>query len=73
MAKARWRRVCWRPWSWRPTPRPIPAAGPKGGRRVVTFRNEHLQYAITWFALAAGLLLVYFAYHRALGRLGFRK
>ena len=52
---------------------PNPGGWPKGGQTVVTFRNEHLQYAITWFALAAGLLLVYFAYHRSLGRLGFRK
>ena len=44
---------------------------PKGGQTEVHFRNEHLQYAITWFALAAGLLAIYFAYHRAKGRLGF--
>lgn len=44
---------------------------PKGGQTEVHFRNEHLQYAITWFALAAGLLVIYFAYHRARGRLRF--
>jgi surfeit locus 1 family protein len=38
----------------------------------VTFRNEHLQYAITWFALAAALLGVYLAYHISRGRLGWR-
>ncbi|HVZ91190.1 MAG TPA: SURF1 family protein [Rhizomicrobium sp.] len=43
---------------------------PKGGQTVVRFRNEHLQYAITWFGLAAVLLGVYLAYHVSLGRLG---
>ena len=46
---------------------------PKGGQTVVRFRNEHLQYAITWFGLAAVLLAVYLAYHASRGRLGFRK
>jgi surfeit locus 1 family protein len=49
---------------------PNPGGWPKGGQTVVTFRNEHLQYAITWFALAAGLLGVYLAYHVSRGRLG---
>ena len=49
-----------------------PGGWPKGGQTVVQFRNEHLQYAITWFALAAALLGVYLAYHRSRGRLNFR-
>jgi len=53
-------------------PAPNPGGWPKGGQTVVYFYNEHLQYAITWFALAAGLLVIYLAYHRAQGRLGFR-
>jgi surfeit locus 1 family protein len=48
---------------------PNPGGWPKGGQTQVQFRNEHLQYAVTWFALAAALLAVYFAYHRAKGRL----
>jgi surfeit locus 1 family protein len=44
---------------------------PKGGQTEVNFRNEHLQYAITWFLMAAGLLGVYFAYHVSQGRLTF--
>jgi len=51
---------------------PNPGGWPKGGQTIVHFHNEHLQYAITWFALAAGLVLVYLAYHRTQGRLGFR-
>lgn len=51
---------------------PNPGGWPKGGQTVVRFRNQHLQYAITWFALAGGLLIVYLAYHRTRGRLGFR-
>ncbi len=50
-----------------------PNAGgwPKGGQTVVTFRNEHLQYAITWFLMAAGLVGIYIAYHVSAGRLTF--
>ena len=50
-----------------------PNAGgwPRGGQTVVTFRNEHLQYAITWFGLAAVLFGVYIAYHVSRGRLRF--
>lgn len=48
-----------------------PNAGgwPRGGQTVVAFRNEHLQYAITWFGLAAVLTGVYIAYHVSRGRL----
>lgn len=48
---------------------PNPGGWPRGGQTQVTFRNEHLQYAITWFALAAVLLAVYIAYHVSKGRL----
>jgi surfeit locus 1 family protein len=50
---------------------PNPGGWPKGGQTQVTFRNEHLQYAITWFALAAALFGVYLAYHISKGRLSF--
>lgn len=52
---------------------PNPGGWPKGGQTVVAFRNEHLQYAITWFGLAAVLLGVYLAYHVSKGRLGVRR
>ncbi|MEI9992313.1 MAG: SURF1 family protein [Rhizomicrobium sp.] len=52
---------------------PNPGGWPRGGQTVVTFRNEHLQYAITWFLMAAGLLAVYIAYHVSVGRLTFGK
>ena len=51
---------------------PNPGGWPKGGQTVVAFRNEHLQYAITWFGLAAVLAGVYVAYHVSRGRLGFK-
>ncbi|MGC9953426.1 MAG: SURF1 family protein [Rhizomicrobium sp.] len=51
---------------------PNPGGWPLGGQTQVAFRNEHLQYAITWFALAAALLGVYLAYHISRGRLGWR-
>jgi len=50
---------------------PNPGGWPRGGQTVVTFRNEHLQYAITWFGLAAVLFGVYIAYHVSRGRLRF--
>ena len=48
---------------------PNPGGWPKGGQTVVSFRNEHLSYAITWFGLAAGLVGVYLAYHVSKDRL----
>ncbi|MEM9341619.1 MAG: SURF1 family cytochrome oxidase biogenesis protein [Pseudomonadota bacterium] len=33
-----------------------PAAFPRGGLTKVTFRNKHLSYAITWYAMAALLV-----------------
>lgn len=38
---------------------PNPGGLPQGGETRVTFPNNHLNYAITWFALAAGLLAVF--------------
>ncbi|MGD0193190.1 MAG: SURF1 family protein [Rhizomicrobium sp.] len=48
---------------------PNPGGWPRGGQTVVALPNDHLQYAITWFLLAAALVVIYFAYHRARGRL----
>ncbi len=36
-----------------------PQGWPRGGQTVVHFRNAHLSYAITWFALAALVLVGY--------------
>jgi surfeit locus 1 family protein len=52
---------------------PNPGGWPRGGQTVVAFRNEHLQYAITWFLMALALLGVYGAYHVSRGRLGLRR
>jgi cytochrome oxidase assembly protein ShyY1 len=39
---------------------PVPPGGlPKPGKLAVHLRDDHLQYAITWFGLAAGLIGVY--------------
>lgn len=48
-----------------------PGERPEGGKTKLTFRNEHLEYALTWFALAGVLVGVYLAYHRGKGRLEF--
>ncbi|MGQ0741761.1 MAG: SURF1 family protein [Alphaproteobacteria bacterium] len=42
---------------------PNPGGWPKGGQTRVDFRNEHLQYAITWFGLALVLLVIYVVFH----------
>ena len=52
---------------------PNPGGWPRGGQTVVTFRNEHLQYAITWFLMAAALVGVYLAFHVSRGRLGLKR
>jgi surfeit locus 1 family protein len=39
---------------------PNAGAYPVGGLTIVTFRNSHLSYALTWFALAVGVLAAAF-------------
>jgi surfeit locus 1 family protein len=50
---------------------PNPGGWPRGGQTVVNLPNSHMQYALTWFGLAGGLLGVYLAYHISNGRLRF--
>ncbi len=40
----------------------IPGGLPQGGETVLSLPNNHLSYALTWFGLAGGLLLVYAAF-----------
>ena len=40
-----------------------PGEYPIGGQTRVNLRNQHFEYALTWFALAAGLLGIYFLFH----------
>jgi surfeit locus 1 family protein len=42
---------------------PHPGGLPIGGQTRVNLPNDHLQYAITWFALAVGLAVIYVVYH----------
>jgi surfeit locus 1 family protein len=49
---------------------PNPGGLPVGGRTRVNIRNEHLQYAITWFGLALVLVGVYLSWHWSQGRMG---
>ena len=51
---------------------PNPGGLPRGGQTVVSFRNEHLSYAVTWFGLALMLLGVWFAYHISKGRIALK-
>jgi surfeit locus 1 family protein len=43
---------------------PNPGGWPKGGVTRLDLPNDHLQYAITWFALAVAMVVVYVVYHR---------
>jgi surfeit locus 1 family protein len=49
---------------------PNPGGWPLGGQTIVDFPNDHLQYAMTWFALALALTGVYLLYHVRQRRLG---
>ena len=40
----------------------VPGGWPEGGQTRLELPNNHLQYAITWFLLAAGLLILYGIY-----------
>ncbi len=44
-------------------PAPNPGGLPIGTRLVVEVANNHLQYAVTWYALAAVLAAIYLIYH----------
>lgn len=41
-----------------------PGGFPIGGQTRVNLPNDHLQYAITWYALAVILAVIYVIYHR---------
>ena len=45
-------------------PAPNPGGFPIGGQTRINLPNDHLQYAITWFALAIALSVIYVIYHR---------
>ena len=51
---------------------PNPGGFPVGGKTVVSFRNQHLSYAVTWFGLAAALVGVWLAYHVSKGRISWK-
>ncbi len=45
---------------------PVPASGvPKPGPLTVQLKDDHLQYAITWFALAAAMVIAFAIWWRA--------
>jgi surfeit locus 1 family protein len=50
-----------------------PGGLPIGGQTRVELPNDHLQYALTWFALAIGLTAVYLVFHHQRGRLVIRR
>jgi len=50
-----------------------PGRWPQGGQTRISFRNNHLGYALTWYGLAVTLLGVYIAVHIGAGRMGFNR
>lgn len=42
----------------------VPGGFPVGRQWTLKIRNDHLHYAITWYALAIALLVIYVLYHR---------
>lgn len=42
----------------------VPGGWPKGGQTRLEFPNKHLQYALTWFLLAIGLVVIFALYLR---------
>jgi surfeit locus 1 family protein len=49
---------------------PNPGGLPLAGRTRTELPNNHLQYAITWYGLAAGLLVIWVSFGLARGRRG---
>jgi surfeit locus 1 family protein len=52
-----------RPYIIKLTPSRDLAGYPKGPHASFKIRNKHLEYAITWFGLAATLVIIFVAYH----------
>jgi surfeit locus 1 family protein len=44
--------------------RPNPGGLPVGGQTLIDLPNDHLQYALTWYALAVGLAVIYILFIR---------
>jgi len=42
----------------------LPGGFPVGRQWRLDIRNDHLEYAITWYSLALALLVIYILYHR---------
>ncbi|HWG80143.1 MAG TPA: SURF1 family protein [Stellaceae bacterium] len=47
---------------------PNPGGLPLGGQTLLDLPNDHLQYAITWYALAVGLAVIYIMFIRRRAR-----
>ena len=47
---------------------PNPGGLPQGGQTRMELPNNHLQYAVTWYALAVALAVIYFMFIRRRAR-----
>jgi surfeit locus 1 family protein len=41
----------------------IPGGLPIGGQTRIQLKNDHLEYAITWYSFAVILVVIYFLFH----------
>lgn len=46
----------------------VPGGLPQGGQTVLNIRNDHLQYAVTWYSLALIFLVMWVLWNRARAR-----
>lgn len=42
----------------------VPGTYPLGKQWILDIRNDHFQYALTWFLLAGALVVIFLVYHR---------
>lgn len=42
----------------------VPGGFPIGGQTRLTLRNDHLQYALTWFSMAIAGMVIWYLWHR---------
>jgi surfeit locus 1 family protein len=49
------------------------SGGPEPTADMPEIPDNHLQYALTWFALSIALVVIYFVFHHSRGRLRFRR
>ena len=50
-----------------------PGGYPVGGQAKISFRNNHLEYALTWYGMMVVLTVIFVAFHRQVAKEGRQK